>query len=246
MAQKQHKKNKGLWIYGTHPVEMALQNRRRHIHEIWCAKGVSDSLKIPRDISLKTVTRDQLDSLLGAGTLHQGIAVKCDPLPPVALEDIVAHSHQQDATLIVLLDQVTDPHNIGAVLRSAAAFNAAAVVVPDAGAPEETGVLAKSACGALELIPFVRVTNLVRAMAYLKKEHFWCVGMDGYAKKTIAEEKLPSRCALVMGSEGDGMRRLTAENCDYTVKLPMNKAVESLNVSNACAIALYEWHRLWG
>lgn len=244
MAQKQHKKNKELWIYGVHPVEMALQNRRRVVREIWIAKELPESVQVPKSVPVKSVTRDQLDSVLGAGALHQGIAARCDPLPPVALEDVVDQSKHQDATLIVFLDQVTDPHNIGAILRSAAAFNAAAVVVPDAGAPDETGVLAKSASGALELIPLIRVPNLVRAMEYLKKEHFWCVGMDGYAKKTIAEDKLPSRCALIMGSEGDGMRRLTSEKCDYTVKLPMNKAVESLNVSNACAIALYEWHRL--
>ena len=141
------------------------------------------------------------------------------------------------------MDQVTDPHNIGAILRSAAAFDAMAVVIPDAGAPEESAVLAKSACGALEIVPLIRVTNLARSMQQLKDAGFWCLGLDGYAKEYISDKKLPARTAFILGSEGDGMRRLTAENCDYTIKLPMSDKMESLNVSNAAAVALYEFYR---
>lgn len=130
-------------------------------------------------------------------------------------------------------------------MRSAVAFNASALILPDAGAPQESGTLAKSASGALETLPLIRVTNLVRALDQLKKADFWCVGMDGHADKSIIEQKLPNKCALIMGSEGDGMRRLTMENCDYLTKLPMSDKMESLNVSNACAIALYEWFRLY-
>ena len=142
-----------------------------------------------------------------------------------------------------MLDQVTDPHNIGAILRSAAAFEAAAVILPDANAPEESGTLAKSACGGLEIVPLIRVPNLVRAIETLKKVGFWVIGLDGSAKKTMAQDKLPAKTVFILGSEGDGLRRLTAENCDYMLKLPISDKMESLNVSNAAAIALYEFNR---
>jgi len=127
-------------------------------------------------------------------------------------------------------------------MRSAVAFTASAVIIPEAGAPAESGTLAKSASGATELIPVIRVANLARAMETLKKADFWCVGLDGYAKDCITDRKLPKKCVLILGAE-DGMRRLTLENCDMVVKLPMNSAIESLNVSNAAAVAMYEWNR---
>lgn len=244
MAKPQKKLSKDLWLYGVHPVTLALQNPNRHIKELWAVKGSTDSLKLPKNLLVKFVTRDQIESQVGREAVHQGLALKCDPLPAYSIEDLIADTRDTEKAVVVLLDQVTDPHNIGAIMRSSIAFNASAVILPDAGAPEETGVLAKSASGALELIPLIRVTNLVRTMEQLKKADFWCVGMDGYAKKTISDSKLPSKCVFVMGSEGDGMRRLTSENCDYMTKLPMNSRIESLNVSNACAIALYEWNRV--
>lgn len=244
--KNQHQtKNKGLWLYGVHPVTAALQNPRRKIKEVWGVKNALEMLKIPPQIPVKVVSREQIDTLVGLGAVHQGVVAKCDPLPNVAIEDVVRQVEKEDKVLFVILDQVFDPHNVGAILRSSAAFGVSAVIMPDANAPEESGVLAKSASGALEVMPLIRVSNLVRTMEYLKKQGFWCVGMDGYAEKSIGEDKLPSKCVIVMGSEGDGMRRLTAENCDYTVKLPMSRVVESLNVSNACAIALYEWQRIW-
>ena len=127
-------------------------------------------------------------------------------------------------------------------MRSAVAFNASAVIMPEAGAPGESGTLTKSASGATELIPLIRVANLAHAMDTLKKAEFWCVGLDGYAKDYITDHKLPKKCVLVLGAE-DGMRRLTMENCDMVLKLPMNEAIESLNVSNAAAVAMYEWNR---
>ena len=242
MAKQQ--KNKELWLYGTHPVTLALQNPKRKVKEVWVTKNASDEIKLPKHIPVRVVDRSQIESQVGRDTVHQGIAAKVEPLETYTIDDMLADTSQNPAVAVVILDQVTDPHNIGAIMRSSVAFNASAVILPDAGAPEETGTLAKSASGALELIPLIRVTNLARTMEQLKKEGFWCVGMDGYAKKTLSEDKLPSKCAIVMGSEGDGLRRLTAENCDYMVKLSMNPKIESLNVSNACAIALYEWNRL--
>ncbi len=235
-------KQKDIWIYGDHPVETVLKNKKRMIKEIRVAKDVAG---LPTNIPIRRVSRGELDALLGREALHQGIAVRCAPLPLFSLDELIETTQNQDTSVVLLLDQVTDPHNIGALMRSAVAFGADAVIAPDAGAPEETGVLAKSASGALDLIPLIRVSNLVRAMEQLKKANYWCVGMDGYAKHSITEQKLPKKCALVMGSEGDGMRRLTAEKCDYLTKLPMSGRMESLNVSNAGAIALYEWFRLW-
>ena len=235
--------SKDVVLYGRHPVSLALQNRRRIVKEVWVLSTTLDKVKIPKNVPFKIVAKDQLEALVGKEAVHQGIVAKCQPLPTYDMGDLLDDTCEKDKALVVVLDQVTDPHNVGAVLRSAAAFNASCVIVPQNGAPDETGVLAKSASGALELIPLMKVTNLTRTMQELKDNGFWCIGLDGYAKHSIYQTKLPKKCVIVMGSEGDGLRRLTSENCDDTVKLPMNPNVESLNVSNACAITLYEWNR---
>lgn len=233
---------KDIYLYGKHPVSLAFENKRRIVREVLLLSSSVDKIKLPKNTPFKIVSKDQLDALVGKEAVHQGIVARCQPLPQYDIADILDEV-VDDKALFVILDQVTDPHNIGAVLRSAAAFNAKAVIVPQNGAPDETGVLAKSASGALELIPLIKVKNLTRAMDELKENGFWCIGLDGYAKQSVYQTKLPKKCVIVMGSEGDGLRRLTSESCDGTVKLPMNPAVESLNVSNACAIALYEWNR---
>lgn len=240
---KQKQGTNGLWLYGLHPIEMALQNPNRKILEIRHCKPIS--LSIPKGIPTQLVSKDQIDAVVGRDAVHQGIIARVQPLSTYTIEDLIADTQNSDSALVILLDQVSDPHNIGAMMRSGTAFNASALIVPDAGAPQESGTLAKSASGALETLPIIRVVNLVRAMDQLKKAGFWCVGMDGHAKASILKQKLPAKCALIMGSEGDGMRRLTLENCDYLTKLPMSDKMESLNVSNACAIALYEWYRLY-
>ena len=175
--------------------------------------------------------------------VHQGVCARCSCLPNIFLEDVLNRLDEQEPACFVILDQVSDPHNIGAITRSAAAFGVSGVILPENNSPSETGVLAKSASGALDLLPFIRVSNLVRALQILKEHHFWCIGLDGYATETLNTVKLPKRCAFIMGAEGDGMRRLTKENCDLLIKIPINTAIESLNVSNAAAVTFYEWVR---
>ena len=223
-------------------VDLAIRNSRRTIKEIYATKETAAEMNLPNNLMVRLVDRKFLDSLVGQNAVHQGIVAKCDPLPPIDLKEFMKTVQDKDKCLLVILDQVSDPHNIGAIMRSAVAFNASAVIMPEAGAPSETGTLAKSASGATELIPLICVSNLARAMESLKKAEFWCVGLDGYAKTDISEYKLPKKCALVLGAE-DGIRRLTMENCDIVVKLPINPTIESLNVSNAAAVAMYEWNR---
>jgi 23S rRNA (guanosine2251-2'-O)-methyltransferase len=192
-------------------------------------------------VALETFDRPSLDALLPRGAVHQGIAALVAPLPEPDLQTVIAP--EPAPALVVVLDQVTDPHNVGAILRSSVAFGAQAVIVTERNAPEETGVLAKAASGALEHMPLLRVTNLVRSLEELKRLGFWIVGLAGEADQTMAQAKLTGRIALVLGAEGDGMRRLTREHCDLLVRLPMNARMPSLNVSNAAAVALYELAR---
>ncbi len=242
------------WLYGQHAVLAALDNPARRIRRLAltadAARHFAEALAatrhrrpLPGD---EVVDKADLERWLPPGAVHQGIAALAEPLAPLAIEDVARLGAGRDHAVVVVLDQVTDPHNVGAILRSAAAFGALAVVVPDRHSPEETGTLAKSASGALERMPLARVTNVVRALDDLKKAGFWVAGMAGEADRTLASQNLSGRIALVMGAEGDGLRRLTREHCDYLVRLPMTGAVESLNVSNAAAVALYELIRARG
>lgn len=240
-----------LWLYGTHAVLAALANKQRRVRRLLLT---AEALKTHAGALMKAralrplpgeeaVDRQDLDRLLPPGAVHQGIAVLAEHLDGLSIEDVARLAEGRERAVVLLLDQVTDPHNVGAILRSAAAFGALAVVVPDRNSPEETGALAKSASGALEVMPLVRVTNMVRALEQLQQAGFWTAGMAGEATRTLAQAKLSGKIALVMGAEGEGLRRLTREHCDHLVKLPMSGLVESLNVSNAAAIALYELAR---
>ncbi len=230
------------WIYGLHAVSAALANPRRKIRRLIATPEAADKLlrADPRAHPEK-VERQEIDTALPPGAVHQGVALLADPLDQPALEDVIAGAG--DRAVIVVLDQVTDPHNIGAVLRSAAAFGALAVVQTERGAPGATGIVAKSASGALEAVSLVTVTNLARALDALQQADFWCVGLDGGAERTLAETAPSGRIALVLGAEGKGLRRLTRSHCDLLVRLPTRAPVASLNVSNAAAVALYELNR---
>lgn len=228
------------WLYGMHAVRAALGNPRRSIRRAVATAAALERLAEAfeaRRIQPKIVSAQEVTHLVGGDAVHQGVALEVQMLQEVALEAVLAGI--KEAKPLILLDQVTDPHNVGAILRSAAAFGAGAVVSPKDHAPQETAVMAKASSGGIEIVPLVTVTNLSQCMEVLKKHGYWCVGLEGEAQQTIAQAKLSRKTALVLGTEGRGLRRLTAERCDLLVKLPIAPEMESLNVSNAAAIALY-------
>jgi 23S rRNA (guanosine2251-2'-O)-methyltransferase len=233
------------WIYGRHAVAAALNNPARRIRRIVATQETLAALEpmlanAQADLPAapEIVDRRALALLLPDDAVHQGITVAADPLPRRELAEFLADT-RDDPGVIVVLDQVTDPHNVGAILRSAGAFAARAVVVPDHGTASASGALAKAASGALETVPLVQAGNLARALERAKAAGFWCVGLDAEAQQSIADLDLPTRVALVLGAEGEGLRRLTREHCDFLARLPTRNGA-SLNVSNAAAIALYE------
>ncbi len=237
-----HGTDGGAWFYGLHAVAAALNNpRRRALRLVATAEGAAKLSPMAPSARPDIVDRHALERLLPAGAVHQGVALSAEPLAQPGLADIVAQAG--DTATVVILDQVTDPHNVGAILRSAAAFGADAVVQPEHGAPAATGIVAKSASGALEVVPLVTIANVARAIAHLKAAGFWCLGLDGDAEETLAAATPGGRIALVLGAEGRGLRRLTRERCDLLVRLPTRPPIASLNVSNAAAIALYELAR---
>ena len=234
-----------LWIYGHHPVAAALANPLRKVLRIVAtteaAAKLQDEPGIPARTlgQLKGAARKEIDQLVGAEAVHQGVAVLTHPLEH-ELIDVLAQLPPSQDSCIIVLDQVTDPHNVGAILRSAAAFGAVAVIAPDRHAPDESGAMAKSASGALDKIPYVKAGNLVRALEVIKEHQFWLVGLAADTDQRLSDVKLGGRIALVLGAEGEGLRRLVRETCDHVASLPMAGDMESLNVSNAAAVALYE------
>lgn len=226
------------WLYGWHAVNAALANAGRPVRRIVVSEAGAARLKLPRKLPTpETLQAREMDNLLGRDAVHQGIAALVAPLPGHVLEDVI---HAPDGVLLVL-DQVSDPHNVGAILRSAAAFGARAVVTPKDHSAPETAVMAKAACGGLDIVPRITVTNLASAMRDLQQSGWWIIGLDGEAKQNLHAIKPSQKMVLVLGAEGKGMRRLTAESCDELAKLPMDERMESLNVSNAAAIALYQF-----
>ena len=225
-----------VWLYGRHAVAAALANPRRGRLRFLAESGAGGPFAAHAP---EIVDRATLRQVLPDGAVHQGLALLAEPLPPAGLESLFARAEGRERAAAVVLDRVQDPQNAGAVLRSAAALGALALVVPDRHAPPETGALAKAASGALETVPVIRVANLARALGAMKESGFWCVGFDARAEAALSAGALPERCALVLGAEGAGLRRLTAETCDLLLHIPMAGGAASLNVSAAAAIALY-------
>ena len=225
-------------LWGRHAVEAALKNPHRVHRKLWATREGIDTLdgELPPGFPVEYANVADLARLVARDAPHQGLVLECEPLEDVFLDDVM--DAESNSPLLVL-DQVTDPHNVGAILRSAAAFNAAAIVTQDRHAPSETGVLAKSASGALEIVPWVRVVNLARALDEMAEAGYWRIGLTGEAEATLADALPAGPVVLVMGAEGEGMRQNIAAHCDALARLPISADIESLNVSNATAIALY-------
>ncbi|MGB3740411.1 MAG: 23S rRNA (guanosine(2251)-2'-O)-methyltransferase RlmB [Pontixanthobacter sp.] len=225
-------------LWGRHAVEAALNNPDRRHTKLWATREAIGTLdgELPEGFPVEYAQAPDLARLVTRDTPHQGLVLECAPLEDVHLETAM---QSDTGGPLVFLDSVTDPHNVGAILRSAAAFGAAGIVTQDRHAPPESGVVAKSASGALETVPWVRVVNLARALEEAATAGYWRIGMAGEAETTLADALPTGPVALVMGAEGDGMRRNIAEHCDALARLPIGDAIESLNVSNAAAIALY-------
>lgn len=248
----QPRRDTGAWVYGRHAVRAALLNPARRCRRLIVTKETiaeaqtllgEAKAKLAPGLRPETLDRPRIEALLPEGAVHQGLALQAEPLPPAFLEDVLAElppAPDPEPAAVVVLDLVSDPHNVGAILRSAAAFGARAVILPEHGTPPTTAALTKAASGALEQVPLVRVSNLARALDKLKEAGFWCVGLDETAEQPLADLDLAGRVVLVLGAEGEGLRRLTRERCDFLARLPTRGAFASLNVSNAAAIALYE------
>lgn len=232
------------WLYGHHAVNAALANPERKILRL--ARVGTDDVPEVEGHEWEQVPGDLLESWLPRGAVHQGLAAKVHPLPDRGIEDVIAAAEGQESAQVMILDQVTDPQNVGAILRSAAAFGALAVVLTERHAAPESGALAKAASGALEHVPLIRVANLARALELLKKGGFWIAGLAAEGTQTLADAKLTGKVGLALGAEGPGLRRLTREHCDLLVRLPTGGAIDHLNVSNAAAVALYELVRSRG
>lgn len=223
-------------LYGWHTVLAALENPGRRFHRLLATENAARRLaaecaRLP--CAPEVVRPEAIVALVGADAVHQGLYAEADPLPSPALEDLAPQG------IALVLDQITDPHNVGAILRSAAAFDAAAVVVTARHSPEATGALAKAASGALDHVPLVTVGNLARALATLKERGWLTVGLDSGGDADLADADLRAPLALVLGAEGKGLRQLTRATCDLLARLNLPGRIKSLNVSNAAALALY-------
>jgi 23S rRNA (guanosine2251-2'-O)-methyltransferase len=234
-------------LYGLHAVRAALKNEQRTLKALYVTEAGLEALIGDDGIELtlepELVEKDELDRLAPTGAVHQGALLVADPLPEVGIEDVIAGTADAEDVILVLIDQITDPQNVGAIMRSAAAFGAVAVIEHRRHGPEVTATVAKAASGAVELVPLVQVTNLARAIDDLKEAGFTCIGLAEEGEQPIGALDLKGKLALVIGAEGEGMRRLTIEKCNAVAVLPTAEDFSTLNASASAAIALYEARR---
>lgn len=236
-ARQQSKPESRPRFWGKHAVAAALDNPDRTIVRVWVTREAAAEFEFDRGLQVTYADVADLGRLVPRDAPHQGIVAEVERLDDILLAELLDQA--EDGRPLLLLDQVTDPHNVGAILRSAAAFDALGIVTQDRHAPGESGALAKAASGALETVPWVRVVNLARALDDIAAAGFWRIGLTGEAQGGLAEALGPKRIALVLGAEGEGIRQNVEAHCDALARLPISERIESLNVSNAAAIALY-------
>lgn len=230
------RKDAASYLYGLHTVEAALLNPRRKIHKLYATRNAAEKLSTAlsgREVNPEIVDTKFIARLSSPDAVHQGVLLETDPLPQLGLDELTGK------TPVIVLDQITDPHNVGAILRSSAAFGAEALIMTARHSPPLTGSLAKAASGGVEHVPVILVPNLARALSELGCRNFHRVGLDGAAESRIDELDCGGPIALVLGAEGKGLRRLTRENCDQLCRIDIARTISSLNVSVAAAIALY-------
>ena len=225
-------------LWGRHAVEAALRNPDRQHRKLWATREGVASLdgELPEGFPIEFAQAADLARHVPHDAPHQGLVLECAMLDDVHLDDVLTAG---DGRPLVVLDQVTDPHNLGAIMRSATAFGAAAIVTQDRHAPPESGTVAKAASGALEILPWVRVVNLARSLEEIAESGYWRVGLAGESQQDFAQVLPTGPIAIVLGAEGEGLRHNVAAHCDVLARLPISDTVESLNVSNAAAVALY-------
>jgi 23S rRNA (guanosine2251-2'-O)-methyltransferase len=241
----QQKPESGLWLYGVHAVKAALANPKRFVRRAVVTERAAEEIgaKLLGRVKHEMADMHGISKILPDGAVHQGAALLVEPLPRLELDAVLDQAHGK-RRVVLIMDQITDPHNAGAILRTAVAFGVTAVVVQDRHSPPEAGVLAKAASGALDIVPVVTVVNIARTLEDLGKREFWRIALAGDGESTLAQAAdHKGDVALVLGSEGAGVRRLVRETCDVAAHVPIASAMESLNVSNAAAIALYELGR---
>jgi len=224
-------------FWGKHAVSAALDNPNRKVLKAWATRDAMTFMQFPQDVAVTVAEAPDLARFVPSDAPHQGVVIEVEPLEDAWLDELLTEPPER--AVLLVLDQVTDPHNMGAILRSAAAFGAIGIVTQDRHSPPESGVVAKAASGALERMPWVRVVNLARALEEIAEAGFWRIGLAGDADTDLKDALGPDRVALVLGAEGAGLRHNTREHCDAIAKLPITDAIESLNVSNAAAVALY-------
>ncbi|MEI9993966.1 MAG: 23S rRNA (guanosine(2251)-2'-O)-methyltransferase RlmB [Rhizomicrobium sp.] len=237
----QQKPESGLWLYGLHAVKAALANPRRFVKRAVLTERAAEDVgsKLLGRVKHEIADMQAVSKILPESAVHQGVALLVEPLPRRDLDAILGEV-QGKRRVVLIMDQITDPHNAGAILRTAAAFGVSAVVVQDRHSPPESGVLAKAASGALDIVPLAVVVNIARTLEELGKQDFWRIALAGDGDMTLRDAMDKRDVALVVGSEGDGIRRLVRERCDVAAYVPIDSGMESLNVSNAAAVALYE------
>ena len=244
-----------LLLWGRHAVTAALENPLRRIYEVFFTESNQDKIHAlikqgsfeleNGNTKFHVVPSKELAALLPENSVHQGIVAIVKPLEPEKLDYLINETRENRTSFVVVLDQVTDPHNLGAVIRSAAAFSADAIIVHDRSTPRLDGVLGKAASGALENISIIRIKNIARAIEQLKKNGFWCLGLSDSALNDLSKLQIPTKTALVLGAEGMGLRRLTRDTCDELARLPTSSNFPTLNISNAASISFYEIRRQW-
>lgn len=232
-------------LFGIHTTLSALKNKNRRCYKLFITKKNKhlflEEIKKRKNLIVNQVTNEKLNSLLKKNTIHQGCALEVDSLKIINLEHFL-ETKKTPPYILIVMDQITDIRNAGAIIRSAAAFCAKAILIPEKHTVSiKDNLLSKTASGALELVTLVKIKNLTHALNILKKHNFWCVGLDENAHTTIKQIKTTEYIAIILGSEGSGLRRLTKESCDILAKIPTNPNFPSLNVSNAASIALYEF-----